>query len=77
MNINELSFDVFYIPHSKKWSTKVVHKGVRIAAPFLIECADTPYEMFNKLAIWIEQMNGQPTLSEQIKGYVEKNPSGE
>ena len=77
MNINELSFDVFYIPHSKLWSAKVGHKGVRLAAPFLIECGQTLEEALEKIKMFANHMNNEKPLGEAISNYVAHNPSGE
>ncbi len=77
MNVNELSFVMFFIPHTKKWSIKVQHKGVRLSAPFLIECADNLNEAIHKLMMWVQQMVNQKPLGESVSDYVARNKSGE
>ena len=73
MNIKGYTFDIFYVPHSNKWSVIVKDRGVRIAAPFLIECGENIEEACSKVIEYCRVATMSENLGDMMNSYENKH----
>jgi|HubBroStandDraft_6_1064221.scaffolds.fasta_scaffold10346_5 hypothetical protein len=73
MNIKGFTFEIFYVPHSNKWSVIVKDRGVRIAATFLIECGSTIDEACDKIEHFCVSAVTSQSISDMMNGYENKH----
>ena len=73
MIMTGFTFDLFCVPHSRKWSIIVKDKGVRLNAPFLVECAETMEEACDKLLHYYNTSKTMDNLTDVWNNYENKH----
>ncbi len=73
MNIQGFTLEIFYVPHKQKWSVLVKDRGVRIAAPFLIECGSTMQEVCDKVVQFCAGASYSESLNDMMNVYENKH----
>lgn len=76
MNFQSCNFEIFYVPHSQKWSVIVKQKGLRLNLPFLIECAPDIKGVAEIIKVFVEANEHTKDVHEQINNYENQNRKG-
>ena len=73
MNMMGFTFDLFCVPHSRKWSVIVKDRGVRLNAPFLVECGETMEQAVECLLHYFNTAKTMDNITDVWNAYENKH----